>query len=95
MVILLIFQFLNNDWKHLGNAQIANKALAMDYIDELEEKLSDPNVTHSPQFNSRCCEIQNPRIAHPLVSSLKRMGVDSSHSFYLKKGGINDIHLTQ
>jgi len=48
MVILLIFQFLNNDWKHLGNAQIANKALAMDYIDELEEKLSDPNVTNVP-----------------------------------------------
>ena len=48
MVIILIFQYINNDWRHLGNAQIASKALAMKYIDELEEKLSDPNVTNVP-----------------------------------------------
>lgn len=44
MVLITVYQFINDEWKHLGNLQMATRTRAVNYIDELQEKLADPDV---------------------------------------------------
>lgn len=48
MVEIEVYQYVDKDWRYLGNLQQSTKAIAQSLLGELQETIMNPNLVYLP-----------------------------------------------